>query len=807
MACNVVKKIKGHYYLYEQHSFRVNGKVRTESRYLGPASPAQSLAYEQRKRGDLGTRAQPFVDTRFTSQKPFKRALSPQELYEHQTTPITDLRAFVGFDDLTVTTLDELTGRLTISRQFIQDLACRKGLKQAERDVLLEALYDLDYEDDKIVAQEFADQVKSYLLPLKAKPVTPLHESTSLDYARRGEVEVYQEIIYESPIKTPGAKAHFRGDSKHYFAHVRTEDLEGDEIRRVIEVQSDFFQQYETIEGEGLHPYRNTWHERIIREEIRRAALDGKKWLYLPTGRTIAYIEGFASQQAIFTDEPYPGDEIEIYGEDHLVIDSDVYAVQTIQVYDIERRMPWEVVQEDEIWYLHDLILSTPKHYLEEAQHWLRLEGERLQTFLEDPDDFDAERLARHIFDDRYKGPTLKAKIQAWAEDRSFNIGMEHVVVEDGQNDYSIYVLKPGGGIEHWDRYEEYESEFDPDSLGDNERRVYTFYERDLAKTLKRLKRTTDRDWDDYGNEWYALPIRTKPGSPNDAGPVRAYKSRGQRPVQPGHINQVAQERVNLTKKQSIENPPLKVNVRFAGRYISEEKLHDQYDAFMSRLQRTGLDPTLLAPITITYGSEVSLKRTRKGLVVTLPRRDYKGINADFRRAFSKAVVRAGLDAMKNQAPKRFLEMQYFFDESFRKTQQAITAYMFAGSDQRTWFKLLALKYWGNVAQMKRNFLDASRVGLINLDKRKTWQDELVTIMAAINRDGFKKTEQKFKAGLFKARTERTKAWEHIQENKSWWKYPYRVKARKRFMRAEARVTAQQEMLRKLSFLHQQFYT
>lgn len=35
MACRVIKTIKGRQYLYEQRSYRVNGKVKTETRYLG----------------------------------------------------------------------------------------------------------------------------------------------------------------------------------------------------------------------------------------------------------------------------------------------------------------------------------------------------------------------------------------------------------------------------------------------------------------------------------------------------------------------------------------------------------------------------------------------------------------------------------------------------------------------------------------------------------------------------------------------------------------------------------------------------
>lgn len=41
-----------------------------------------------------------------------------------------------------------------------------------------------------------------------------------------------------------------------------------------------------------LKPYENTWHERVIREEVKKAAQDGKTKLQFPTGETAMKIEG-----------------------------------------------------------------------------------------------------------------------------------------------------------------------------------------------------------------------------------------------------------------------------------------------------------------------------------------------------------------------------------------------------------------------------------------------------------------------------------------------------------------------------------
>jgi len=220
---------------------------------------------------------------------------------------------------------------------------------------------------DQINVTDFANKVKTELLPLKVKSSIPeeargvadynpgRYESIVLPDDLRGPVANYEERIYESPIKTSAGSVHF-GDysggeipsTQNYFAHTRVEDLPkdarsgydsagnslykkaGGDTRRVIELQSDLFQKGR-LEGENvahqtpaqiaeykrlmksggdvkgylegldanrtkelskLEPYRNTWHERIIREEIKQAAKDGKTKLQFPTGETAMKIEG-----------------------------------------------------------------------------------------------------------------------------------------------------------------------------------------------------------------------------------------------------------------------------------------------------------------------------------------------------------------------------------------------------------------------------------------------------------------------------------------------------------------------------------
>ncbi len=107
---------------------------------------------------------------------------------------------------------------------------------------------------DTINVKEFADRVKSELLPLKtSKQINPRYEHISLPSELRGNVKNYAENVYESPIKTSAGDVHFPSyssssrragtdEAKNYFGHTRIEDMADNQTRRVIEVQSDLHQ-------------------------------------------------------------------------------------------------------------------------------------------------------------------------------------------------------------------------------------------------------------------------------------------------------------------------------------------------------------------------------------------------------------------------------------------------------------------------------------------------------------------------------------------------------------------------------------
>lgn len=254
-------------------------------------------------------------------------------------------KVFKGFKDLSTRILEDLKGRSTVSKQYISDLTNQGALKQAERDIVRNVL---DAHPDVVDVNKFAGDVKNELLPLKVRDreITSgggsrnigRYENITLPDEIKGDVMNYGERIYESPIKTGAGDVHFGHLDKDvggYFGHTRIEDMADSKTRRVIEVQSDLYQKgnlEDSIESfrkadeagtthhEGYNPklekklnkqgyveqarleqYNDpTAHFRMVREEIKKAAQDGKTKLQFPTGETAMKIEGLGETQRWF---------------------------------------------------------------------------------------------------------------------------------------------------------------------------------------------------------------------------------------------------------------------------------------------------------------------------------------------------------------------------------------------------------------------------------------------------------------------------------------------------------------------------
>jgi len=344
---------------------------------------------------------------------------------------------------------------------------------------------------------------------------------------------VYREIIYQSPIKNNASEIHWMGDFPNYFAHVRYENIAPANIRRILEIQSDLFQKgriereleimrqfktgteviykgkkttvrgapykgkvyltgykkaipvekVETIKEyiDKLQPYRNTWHERIIREEIRRAAEEGFKKLRFPTGETAMIIEGLGEPQRWLFARPVT-----------------VEGVETKEMRPLKERdlkVGLEVTQDElyeDMWIVTDVLgegkfKAVPKEAINKynEEYW---------------EDYLIYKESKKEFVENWMDAGLS---------RSEAEGRLKEVLEVVNNE----ILNRA-------------ETFDISGKIDTSNPIYRFYESEVQKYLKKIKPEMKRIKDKQGVEWFEIPIewedKTKPIYAFKAGDVVA---------------------------------------------------------------------------------------------------------------------------------------------------------------------------------------------------------------------------------------------------------------------------------------------
>ena len=246
--------------------------------------------------------------------------------------------------------------------------ATKEGIKKADLDLVKEMA---KRQGGKINLTQLAKDVQTQLVPLTPAPVkSPRWSNVGEDFIGDGK---YGEVVYQSPIKTSAGDVHFQsskgiparagGDAPdifpNYFSHVRYEDMADGKTRKILETQSDLMQKENfaneisinetyakkpnmykaphiaedagtakrTADLQKLQPYSSNdplAHLRTFREEVKRAAKDGKDTILIPSGETAMKIEGLGVTQRwtdkdglqLLTAELKSGKEIRVAGID-----------------------------------------------------------------------------------------------------------------------------------------------------------------------------------------------------------------------------------------------------------------------------------------------------------------------------------------------------------------------------------------------------------------------------------------------------------------------------------------------------------
>lgn len=488
------------------------------------------------------------------------------------------LDKFEGFSDLTTTVLDDLKGRATVSRQYILDALNRQGVTQAEKGAFTAALDSVS--GKTLNAKEFADAVKTQLLPLDTALSEnskilgggqPRYEGITLPDELRGPVAKYEERVYQSPIKTSGGSVHFNTqDYPNYFAHSRIEDLPGKErpfpkdseiddvaatfgdkyysqggtTRRVIEIQSDLFQKGR-LEGElsdktmkygsdsaynnqrfdarqaeiaKLEPYRNTWHERVIREEVKQAAKDGKTKLQFPTGETAMRVEGLAGEAGHVPEGSSVGDTFEYGGDDYVVLGHDYDGGYRVTPSgNIKRQFSYEEALDEEAAHFAD----NAKYEMENDGDVSRLEQYLSQEFVDEfkkiYEEGSTEKIANYLAghedeilsaaakDAKSVYPNAEAMVDEFNDmggEKYYTTPDDTILVLPEDVEYNLETMYAGGG----------ELDIDKDNP------IYKFYESDVRKFLQK-KYGAKLVTDPQGVSWYEVDV------PKEAAeqPIKAF--------------------------------------------------------------------------------------------------------------------------------------------------------------------------------------------------------------------------------------------------------------------------------------------
>jgi len=264
-----------------------------------------------------------------------------------------------------------------------------------------------------------------------------------------------------------------------------------------------------------IRPYRNVWFERIFKEEIAKAATDGKDKIQIPTGETISRIEGYVGS-GVVPQDAVPGDTFEYGGEDWTVLEDFGDTVTAVSSYEIDNEFNWETAVDEEIENgFQDRIVYEFDHLSADSVVDMDLSrminsvlpvGE-MTKYRENPVTYiknnrqDLEEKLREVIDEdlRKEYPTPLAFAQKWSDDT----GQSYYAVGD-----EIIVLRPDAYTEQLSKG--MVEDFDAANLTEEQQTIYDRYQEEYPKFLRKLRPDLKEVEDEQGISWWETKITDK---------------------------------------------------------------------------------------------------------------------------------------------------------------------------------------------------------------------------------------------------------------------------------------------------------
>lgn len=217
----------------------------------------------------------------------------------------------------------------------------------------------------------------------------------------------------------------------------------------------------------------------------------------------------------------------------------------------------------------------------------------------------------------------------------------------------------------------------------------------------------------------------------------------------------------------------------------------------LAKLQHFGIPSEKIPSITLKFGKAVAShkKAFSRDVVVTVPKK--KGNREAFRREYRKTLHRVFIETLEQEQPERIAPFLSVFDASFRATQTALFSYMANTNSKDKFIKALALKFFSVIHPIptgqKGKTLPAEKLGLVAYGKRNNWKDEFCDLMAELDKKGFDTLLSRAHLEIKKAQSSQRQA---IKK-----KTLFFLRKRKTIKRLQARIDANQELIRKLDLL------
>lgn len=284
---------------------------------------------------------------------------------------------------------------------------------------------------------------------------------------------------------------------------------------------------------ENFLKYRNTWFERIIREEIRRGAMEGDKKMRVPTPYTVAKIEGYLSEDGQIPEGTIVGDTFEYAGTEYTLLkDNNDYMgentglavpssdVRTVVDYDTVRQEDFDSEMGDKIIELKDAKTADEIREVFRGEEAFTPEViKNIKKLLKADDQSGLEEeltpIIEKMIDSHYTDAAGYAEYwnEGSGEDYSYPTENEEIIILS-KND-NVETL--GIGAEDKGKIDfNYENDLD----GDEQKTVARFYDKQVSRYMSKLRKDNFRTvTDDRGYDWYETDI-----IPEDKAAVEAFQ-------------------------------------------------------------------------------------------------------------------------------------------------------------------------------------------------------------------------------------------------------------------------------------------